>query len=75
MLRNIDDDTIMSFRHKSQFLWEKYFSSVDVIIKTTFEVTFITKITFQSSVLCPWYVPGCTFKEPHLILRCCLSVI
>ena len=41
MLRSISDDQIMSFRHKSQFLWEKYFSSVDVIVKTTFEVSVI----------------------------------
>uniref|UniRef100_H2Z4B2 Exostosin GT47 domain-containing protein n=1 Tax=Ciona savignyi TaxID=51511 RepID=H2Z4B2_CIOSA len=38
ILRDIGDDQIMFYRQQSQFLWDKYFSSVDLIIRTTLEI-------------------------------------
>jgi len=49
VLRDVDDSQIMLFRQQSQFLWNRYFSSVDAIVRTTLEVS---SMLCQSIVLC-----------------------
>nr|XP_002128024.1 exostosin-1-like [Ciona intestinalis] len=38
ILREVQDNRIMLLRQQSQFLWDKYFSSMDVIIRSTLEI-------------------------------------
>jgi len=40
VIREFDNDRVMSMRQQSQFLWERYFASVDVIIKTSFQIIY-----------------------------------
>ncbi|CAK8683774.1 unnamed protein product [Clavelina lepadiformis] len=64
-LREFDDDVIMSLRQKSQFLWEKYFSSVDVIIRTTFEIIYDRIYPDQARPSFTWNMePGGLFYLP-----------
>ena len=38
MLRSVPESKILNLRKQTQFLWERYFSSIEKIIFTTFEV-------------------------------------
>uniref|UniRef100_A0A8C4PZH3 N-acetylglucosaminyl-proteoglycan 4-beta-glucuronosyltransferase n=1 Tax=Eptatretus burgeri TaxID=7764 RepID=A0A8C4PZH3_EPTBU len=38
LVRSFDNDQILSIRQQTQMLWETYFSSVDKIVTTTFEI-------------------------------------
>lgn len=40
MIREIGVDDIMALKQQSQFLWNKYFSSVSNIVQTTLEVNY-----------------------------------
>ncbi|KAF3840059.1 hypothetical protein F7725_018776 [Dissostichus mawsoni] len=54
-VRSIHQDKILSLRQQTQFLWEAYFNSVEKIVLTTLEQSFLmyTKLKFGSISLFP----------------------
>lgn len=64
-LREMDDDQILFMRQQSQFLWNRYFSSAEVIMMTTFEILYDRIFPEKSRPRMMWNAdPGPLFYAP-----------
>jgi len=69
VLREYGDDRIMAMRQQSQFLWESYFASTEVIIKTVIEIVRDRVYKEKSRNAFAWnWRPGSLYQLPNYSL-------
>jgi len=66
VIREISDDQILSMQQQSQFLWERYFASIEVILQTSFQIIQDRIFKEHSRDLMMWNnQPGSLFYLPN----------
>lgn len=69
VIRDISDERVMAMRQQSQFLWERYFASVEVIIQTSFQIIYDRVFKEETRNELAWNRhPGSLFQLPQYSL-------